>query len=368
MTKRLRVGIDARLSVGSYRGMGRYTREFGAQCAEQVYWLGHARQGSDALVTHATGTPLYPVWEQLVLPRLCRELRLDAVLCPYNTGPLASIGSTRLFLVVHDLIYLESGQTVPYGGSPYQMVGRLYRRLVVPRAVARAHALVTVSSYTAREIERRLRANGKPLLVVPNTIEETWFDVPTSPTPRKDFILTVSGEAPHKNLYRVIQAFQQATASGVLPAKMRLLIAGVSPARFPAVSDLAERLGVAGSTQLLPYVSAQEMQELYRTAAFMVFPSLIEGFGIPVLEAMASGCPVIVSDRGALPEVAGDAALVVDPLSVEAIADAMGRVWCEPALAGELANRGRRNAERFHPRAVHPQMRDAWNTLSSVCA
>jgi glycosyltransferase involved in cell wall biosynthesis len=141
------------------------------------------------------------------------------------------------------------------------------------------------------------------------------------------------------------------------------LIAGVSPARFPAILELAGRLGVADSIQLLPYVSAEEMQDLYRTAACMVFPSLIEGFGIPVLEAMASGCPVIVSDRGALPEVAGDAALVVDPLSVEAIAGAMVRIWSEPALAEELAAKGRRNAERFHPHAVHSQMREAWTTL-----
>ena len=185
---------------------------------------------------------------------------------------------------------------------------------------------------------------------------------------RKDFILTVSGEAPHKNLYRVVHAFKQARTRGTIPANMRLRIAGVSSARFPAVAESIRQLGVAESTELIPYVSPSEMQELYRTAAFMVFPSLIEGFGIPVLEAMACGCPVIVSDRGALPEVSGDAALVVDPLSVDAIAKAMTLMWSDPALAEELSMKGRRNAERFHPRAVHAQMRAAWKALSALCA
>ena len=174
--RRLRIGIDARLSIGSFRGMGRYTREFAAQCDEQLFWLGHAGQKADPLITHAVGTAVYPVWEQCVLPRLCRDLRLDAVLCPYNTGPVSRLASTKLFLVVHDLIYLEPARSVPFGGSPYQLAGRVYRRLIVPRAVARADALVTVSRFTASEIERRLRVSDKPLLVVPNTIEETWYD------------------------------------------------------------------------------------------------------------------------------------------------------------------------------------------------
>lgn len=367
MTKRLRIGIDARLSVGSFRGMGRYTRELAAQCDEEVLWLGHAGQQDDPLVTHAAGTAFYPVWEQFVLPRLCRDLGLDAVLCPYNTGPLGDLGATRLFLVVHDLIYLEPRRSVPFGGSPYQVFGRIYRCAIVPRAVARAQAILTVSRFTAHEIERRLHVNDKPLVVVPNTIEEAWFDGSISSASRRDFVLTVSGEAPHKNLLRVIEAFQRARAAGVLPSNLRLLIAGVSASQSASVADSIRRLGVMGSTELLPYVSTGEMQELYRAAAFMVFPSLIEGFGIPVLEAMASGCPVIVSDRGALPEVSGDAALVVDPLSVEAIAGAMGRIWNDPALAGELASKGCRNAERFHPRAVRPQMRAAWKTLGSLC-
>jgi glycosyltransferase involved in cell wall biosynthesis len=364
---RLRIGIDARMSVGSFRGMGRYAREFAAQCEEEIIWLGHAGQASDPLVDHGAGPASYPLWEQFTLPTLCRDLKLDALLCPYNTGPVRSVSPTRLFLVVHDLIYLESRRSVPYGGSPYQLAGRLYRRLVVPSAVARADAIVSVSEFSAAELVRHLRVTAKPLVVVPNTVDASWFDRPSRSDLRDDFILAVSGEAPHKNLQRVVRAFRQARDRGGIPSHVRLRIAGVSSAGKQSVVQLANQLGVAEATEVLPYLPLTEMQELYRAAAFMVFPSLIEGFGIPILEAMASGCPVIVSDRGSLPEVAGGAAMTIDPLRVDVIERAMSRLWSDSELRKELAAKGRKNAERFHPRNVHPQMRAAWNTLTSLC-
>lgn len=364
---KLRIGIDARMSIGSFRGMGRYARELAAQCTEEVIWLGHAGQASDPLVDHAAGSASYPIWEQLVLPKLCRQLSLDALLCPYNTGPIGKLASTKLFLVVHDLIYLEPARSVPFGGSPYQVAGRLYRRLIVPRAVARADALVTVSESSAEEIGRRLDPGRKPLLVVPNTIEASWFERSPASERRGDFILTVSGEAPHKNLRRVVQAFKLARLRGGIAPDVRLRVAGVSAAGRPAIVRYATELGVGEAVEVLPYVSPSEIQDLYRHARFMVFPSLVEGFGIPVLEAMASGCPVIVSDRGSLPEVAGGAALTIDPLCVEEIERAMTRMWADRALREELSRRGRSNAERFHPRNVHPRMRAAWQTLCALC-
>jgi len=348
--------------------MGRYAREFAAQCAEQVIWLGHEGQKADPLVNHAAGTASYPMWEQFVLPKLCRDLELDAVLCPYNTGPIRALASTRLFLVVHDLIYLESARSVPYGGSPYQIAGRIYRRFVVPAAVTRSDAIVTVSEFSGRQIEQRFHIKDKPLLVVPNTIDASWYSASPLSEPGSDFILAVSGEAPHKNLHRVLQAFRQARLHGGVSANVQLRIAGVSPSGARSVREVIDHLGLQGAAELVAYLPSAAMQDLYRTAVFMVFPSLIEGFGIPVLEAMASGCPVIASDRGAIPEVAGNAALLVDPLNVDGIERAIVRLWSDPGLRTELSARGMRNAERFHPRTIHPQMRAAWETLCLRCS
>lgn len=365
--RKLRVGVDARMSVGTYRGMGRYARELVSQCEETIFWLGHANQRNDPLITHAQGSSIYPVWEQRVLPRLCRDLTLDLLLCPYNTAPLGSIAPTKLVIVLHDLIYLESLRSVPLSDSLYQIAGRIYRRLVVPRALMQADAIVTVSSYSSSELARHSHAAMKPLLIVPNTVEESWYASAPMGCKRGDFILTVSGDAPHKNLPRVIDAFELARAGGAIDENVRLRIAGVSRRGAKALARDLERRHLSRVTEVLPYIGTDEMQRLYASAAVMVLPSLVEGFGIPVLEAMACGCPVIVSDRGALPEVAGDAALIVNPLSVDEIAVAISRVLRDPELAQELSRKGRRNAERFHPQAVHLQMRNAWTTLRSIC-
>lgn len=365
--KKLRVGVDARMSVGSYRGMGRFARELVSQCEEDVLWLGHAGQRADPLVNYASGTSFYPFWEQLHLPRLCRDLHLDVLLCPYNTAPVFRVAPTKLIVVVHDLIYLEPMRSNPFSSSLYQIAGRIYRRAIVPAALAQADAVVTVSSYSSRELVRRSRVGIRPLLVVPNTVDERWYTPAPDGRRKGGFILTVSGDAPHKNLHRVIEAFACVRARGEIPSTVRLCIAGVSRRGATSIMRAVTQRGLADVTDVLPYIDESEMQRLYATAAVMVFPSLFEGFGIPVLEAMACGCPVIASDRGALPEVAGDAALIVDPLSVEEIASAISRVLRDPELAQELTMKGQINAERFHPHVIRPQMRQVWSTVRSLC-
>ena len=366
--RKLRVGIDAHMSVGAFRGMGRYARELVSQCDEEVLWLACAAQRSDPLVNHASGPELYPLWEQMVLPRLCRDLELDVLVCPYNTAPLRALGPTKLLLVVHDLIYLQPARTVPIGGSLYQLAGRAYRRFVVPPAVAHADAIITVSRFSAAELERNLGCM-KPVFIVPNTVDESWFCAQPSAAPaaQDPFVLAVSGEAPHKNLQRVISAFAQARRSAHVPHGVRLRIAGVSRGATDSVRHKLERENVGDAVDILPYMPPDDMQALYRSASALLFPSLVEGFGIPVIEAMASGCPVITSDRGSLPEVAGDAALFVDPLATTEIASAIVRVLADRNLALALAAKGKANAERFHPRNVHPRMRDVWNSVRGIC-
>ncbi len=160
------------------------------------------------------------------------------------------------------------------------------------------------------------------------------------------YLLYVGTLQPRKNLARVIDAFARIAADPAL-ADYRLVLAGKQGWLYEDLSAQVQRLGLAGRVLFPGYVPEADLPELLCSARAFVFPSLYEGFGIPVLEAGACGVPVITSTTSSLPEVAGDAALLVDPHDVDAIAAAMYRLVTDDALAAELAQRGRANVRRF---------------------
>ena len=163
----------------------------------------------------------------------------------------------------------------------------------------------------------------------------------------RPIVLSASAKLPHKNLTRLIEAL------ALLPAPRPLLVLPGYPTAYEAqLAARAAQLGVADDVRLLGWVSDEELEGLYAAAAAFVFPSLYEGFGLPVLEAMARGVPVACSDRGALAEVSGDAALHFDPEATESIAAAVGALLGDQALAQRLRELGRTRAAQYSWRAA----------------
>jgi glycosyltransferase involved in cell wall biosynthesis len=149
---------------------------------------------------------------------------------------------------------------------------------------------------------------------------------------------------PHKNLGRLVEAFAAATAGG----KTRLVIRGWGKRRHVrALRERIQRAGIEDRVDWQPYAAGDELARLFRGARMLLLPSLYEGFGLTALEAMASGTPVVASNTSSLPEVVGDAALLVDPADTAAIASAIARLFADAGLAAELAARGRRRAALF---------------------
>jgi glycosyltransferase involved in cell wall biosynthesis len=163
---------------------------------------------------------------------------------------------------------------------------------------------------------------------------------PGDPPPAEDYVLAVAETRGYKNLRRLVEAFARAAVPG-----LSLVVAG--GAVDPGLRILAERLGVGGRVRFTGRVSDDELAALYRGARALVFPSLWEGFGLPPLEAMASGCPVAASRAGAVPEVCGNAALYFDPASVEEMADALARAATDDSLRYTLRARGLARAQEF---------------------
>jgi len=206
------------------------------------------------------------------------------------------------------------------------------------RAAESSDLIIAVSRFTASQVEQLLGVTAARIRVIPHGI-----DMPApSDVPRENLVLFVGAIQRRKNIARLVQAFEQ------LPNGWRLALAG-APDGFGAADELraVEQSRRREAIDVLGYVSQTELDRLYHRARIFAFPSLDEGFGMPVLEAMAHGVPVITSTRSALPEVAGDAALLVDPVDSDAIGSAMLNLASDEALGENLARRGLERARQF---------------------
>ncbi|MBJ9939182.1 glycosyltransferase family 4 protein [Burkholderia multivorans] len=358
----MKLGVDITWMVGNYRGMGRFARQLVAPVSASVVGLAPNGVSAEEWPCVSGGRGFFPWWEQVELPRLCREQELDYLLCPYNTGPLRSIGNTRLIAVVHDLIYMKPWSVLPPARSLYQTAGRVYRRHVVPRLARRADVVLTISQFTQRELVETFGLREVDVHVIPCTISDDWFAAPLSQAQRRPYLFTVAGEVPSKNVDRLLQAF--AIAKPALGDDASLRIAGIKSEHHGHFLARADALGTAGAVELLDYVSREELREYYRHAKAFVFASLFEGFGIPLLEAMASGTPVTCSNTTSMPEIVGECALLFDPYSVEDMAEQICKVWNDDMRFQVAAGAGMDRARTFSESAVRPSIQDFWARLS----
>lgn len=354
-----RIAYDARLGLGNYRGMGRFLRQLIA--GRERDFLGFCATGErDAsLNLIASGHRAYPLWEQISIPRLVRDYKIDTFVAPFNTAPLRLPPQVRMVVVVYDLIFMDK---LPLSHSLYQNAGRLYRRFVVPRAIQRASVVITVSEYTAAQLKSRLMLDASRVRVIPVSLGDEWFSERFASSTDDRYVFAVAGEAPSKNLSRAIGAFAQCRRlSGI---NLRMKVAGVKPKYHPKFREMARMLGVAECVEFLSYIPESQLRVFYQNAEVFMMPSLSEGFGIPVLEAMAAGLPVVVSSASSLPEVAGDAAKYFDPLSVDDMASALLEVVSNAGLRKEMSARSVLQARKFHRDAIDRKIVDLWSELT----
>ncbi len=283
-------------------GVERWARELAARLTARVL-------APPAALSHRAGQ----VWEQAALPVLAR--RAEVLLNPANLAPLAF---PRNVVVIHDAAVLRS----PEWYSPAYV---RWQRLVLPRIARGALRVVTVSAFSRDELASLL---GLQAVIVPGGVDHARF-VPGPARTDRPYVLTVASRTARKNLGALAETARRLAGDGI-----ELVAVGGDRPQFTG-----ERLPVRS----LGHVPDDELPALYAGAAAFVLPSLYEGFGLPCLEAMACGTPVVASDTTALPETCGDAALLVDPTDQVAIAEA---VLC--AVGNEdLAARGLRRASEF---------------------
>jgi glycosyltransferase involved in cell wall biosynthesis len=279
--------------------------------------------------------------EQLLLPRQAQREGVDVLHSLASTAP--AWGSFARVVTIHDVIY-----RIHPDAHGWRSVAL---RALIPLAAHRSDRVIAPSHSTERDLARLLNVPRERIDVVPNGIgTPPVAEWPSGEELRQRYglgdrlvVLTVSLKRPNKNLTRLLDAL------ALIPSEQRplLVLAGHATPYEQTLREHATRVGVARDARFLPWVPADELEGLYRTATAFVFPSLYEGFGLPVLEAMTRGLPVACSNRGALAEVVDDAALTFDPERPREIASAIERLLEDSEERERLSRAGEANAGRF---------------------
>ena len=371
----MQIGVNARRLVGQRLGVGRYIEyllqhwadQAGAADSVQLFVPEDVGPAGLPACDHINSRVLAPrmrgvVWENLVLPRGARDV--DVLFCPSYTAPRTWRG--RLVVAIHSTNEVTPGThdwKYRFTYSPiYRMSARRADRVIVP------------SEVTRDDLQALYDIPAERIAVVPQGADDAFR--PTGDAARhratrerlfgddRPFVLWVGKLSQRRNIPLLVEAFAQAVEREGLPH--RLLLFGPNLLGVP-IAEQAERLGVADRVLQTDGIVAdhRELVDIYNAADLYVNASLYEGFSLTLAEALACGTPVVAMDRGALPEIAGDAALLVEEPTAEALADGIAQVLCDRALHADLRARGPRRAERFRCREMAAR---TWDVLAEVAA
>jgi glycosyltransferase involved in cell wall biosynthesis len=351
----MRVAIDARkihdFGIGTYirnllRHLARIDREneYVLLCRpadlQSIQQLGENFRGVRET------SPNYSIREQVHIPFVLMRERPDVYHAPHYVLPPAV--PCRSVVTIHDTIHLMFPQYLPNRGA------YAYARSLMWAAAKRSDRILTVSESSKRDIIHYFNVDPDKIVVVYNGLDERFSTEPSAEEMARvrvrfqldhNFVLYVGNIKPHKNLVRLIEAFDGLRHDGF--DELKLLIIGDEISKWPALRRAVHQHKLHKHVRFLGFQSDETLAVLYRLAAVFVFPSLYEGFGLPPLEAMASGTPVVTSNVSSLPEVAGDAAVLVDPYDAIDIKEGIKRVLSDPVLREEMKRKGLQRAREF---------------------
>ncbi len=281
------------------------------------------------------------VWEQFWLPVLARRHKVDLLHSPANVAPLFYRGKSVVH--IHDLCFVVNPQW-------YSFTFRTVYNFIIPRLARRASRVITCSNNSKNDLLHFCNLPADKVSLVYWAVDDTFLQRPSGESKVDiaelgQFILYVGSLEPRKNINTLIASYVQLRRNNPGLKPKLVLIGGESP----LFADVQLRVkDYSGDIVFKGFIDDETLRAYYAEAALVAYPSLYEGFGLPPLEAMASGTPVVTSDGSSLPEVVGDAAFMVDPRSIEQLSGAMVRLLTDQGLRRKLIDSGRRQVERFN--------------------
>lgn len=291
--------------------------------------------------------PTYPLWEQWALPRAVGKVRPDLLHCTSNTAPVRT--SAPLVLTLHDIIFLE--KQAARNPSLYQSMGRLYRRLVVPRILPRCRRIITVSEFECQRIRTALGLDPERIVAIHNGYNPRFrpldrcAETTKKYLPDAEYLFFLGNTDPKKNTPGTLRAYADYVRRSAAP--LPLLVADLTAQAAEAILREIGAPELSAWLRLPGYIPNGDLPAVYNGASAFLYTSLRESFGIPLLEAMACGIPVVTSDTSAIPEIAGEGAILVDPKSPEKIADALLRLETDATFRASQVAYGLERVKRF---------------------
>lgn len=297
----------------------------------------------------------YPTWEQFALPKAAKQYECDVLHCTSNTAPFKC--DIPLVTTLHDIIYMESNlfKILTSSASSYQKFGNIYRKLIVPSVVKKSDKVITVSHFEKNRISEFFGMNGNNRLdAIYNGVSEHFkpinnvteldrvkvkYDLP------EKYFFFLGNTDPKKNTKGTLKAFSDFLQQTKSDYKLVML-----DYDLPELEKLLVEIGdpeLINSIVLTGYVVNTDLPSIYSQSAIFLYPSLRESFGIPMLEAMACGVPVITSNTSSMPEIAGDAAHIIDPFNSEEITQGMIKILDDIEYYNMLCSKGVERNKRF---------------------
>ena len=309
------------------------------------------------------GGNIYPIWEQITLPKAVSELKLDLLHCTSNTAPIRC--SVPLVLTLHDIIFMEPRDKS--NKSLYQNMGWLYRRLVVPRILKKCKYIITVSDFERNNIITRLGIPSERMVMIYNGYNE-WFK------PLKDldmkyrkyikepgYFFFLGNTDPKKNTERTLIAYSKYLE--LSKVKRKLLMADLDKSYLDDIIVKNHIENIYPNIQMPGYIVNSDLPYIYNNAFAFLYTSLRESFGIPLLEAMACGTPVITSNTSSMPEIGGRNAILINPESPGEIAQMMIKLEKDRAFYDQQKELGIKRAKLFSWRQTAEQLLEVYERV-----